>query len=338
VWRSRYGFGKWLGYIDKFIIFPLMLEGRIRRERAMGKDAPFLVYICDHSNAMYTRWLKNVPHVVNCNDLLAIQCARGMIPGQKTKWTGRLLQKSILTGLRRAQRITCISDATRNDLLALAPELEKRSSTIELPLNYPYAPMSVEESDRHLSDLGCHNKRYVFHVGGDQWYKNREGVVRIFGRLALSHPDLKLIMAGKPLGEELLRLIEQENLGGKVIFTGTITNEQLRALYSRAEAVVFPSLKEGFGWPIIESQACGCPVVTSNRPPMNHIAGPAALLADPENPDDFANRLKELLAEDPAARLRRKIEAQAHAGFYDPQNFLDQLLRVLAEVSYQGKF
>ena len=168
-------------------------------------------------------------------------------------------------------------------------------------------------------------------MGGNQWYKNREGVIRILARLLASRPDLtgalKLVMAGKPPTEAMLHLVSKENLNGMVFFLGKVSNEQLCALYSSAEALVFPSLREGFGWPILEAQACGCPVVTSDRPPMNHLGGTAALLANPEDPDDFAGRLRELLAEDDGARLRRKNEALRHAARYDPQSFIEAVLR-----------
>lgn len=326
-WRSAHGLGKWLGYIDKFILFPRRLRHLIhRRKRVLEDSGPFLVHICDHSNAMYTRWLGDVPHLVTCHDLLAIQCARGLIPGQRTKWTGRILQNWILSSLRYARRVICVSDATRTDLLTLAPELQDRCITIENTLNYPFAPMPADQSDRHLSDLGCYDKRYLLHIGGGHWYKNREGVVRIFARVAGAQPDLHLIMAGQPPTESLRRLVDLAGLTSRVTFTGPVTGEQLCALYSRAEALLFPSLREGFGWPIIEAQACGCPVVTSDHSPMKDIAGPAALLADPGHPDDFSQRLLELLSEDTASRLRRKIEAQQHTRQFNPQSFLTRIL------------
>ena len=115
-------------------------------------------------------------------------------------------------------------------------------------------------------------------------------------------------MAGKPPTADMQRLVKEEGLAGRIIFLTRVSNEQLCALYSRAEALLFPSLRERFGWPIVEAQACGCPVVTSDRPPMNCLGGSATLLANPEDPADFAERLQRLLSEEPAARRfgRRK--------------------------------
>jgi glycosyltransferase involved in cell wall biosynthesis len=337
--RSGQGVGKWLGYIDKFILFPFALRRHVRSRKQAGKGA-FLVHICDHGNAMYTRWLSDAPHVVTCHDVLAIQSGLGLIPEHKTGWTGRVLQRWILSGLRRAAQVVCVSEQTRKELLSLAPELEERSTIVENPLPHPYYPMPPEEAVERLAKLGVGGRpgpdrgRFLFHVGGNQWYKNREGVIRIFGQLRARYPHLTgnpplhLVMAGKLPTETQRRLVEEEKLAENVVFPGAVSDEELCALYSLAEALIFPSLREGFGWPLIEAQACGCPVVTSDRAPMNQVAGPAALLASLERPSDFVDQLARLLSEDPALRKRRKAEARDHAGRYNPENFVKQLLGV----------
>lgn len=339
---SGQGLGKWLGYFDKFVLFPFALRSRVRCRKAelLSGNEPFIIHICDHSNAMYARWLQDVPHVVTCHDVLAIQSALGLIPGRKIGWTGRLLQRWIFSGLKRARRIICVSPETQNDLLALAPELKERVQTIENVLNYPYAPMPPEQARQVLASLKVEGAfdpwadRFLFHVGGNQWYKNREAVIRIFSCLRQSHPalagdrPLKLVMAGKPPSEAIRHLVDEENLAGQVIFASGVTNEQLCALYSLAEVLVFPSLKEGFGWPLIEAQACGCPVVTSDLPPMNRLAGPAGLLANPAVPADFADKLASLLSEAAPVRQRRNLEALNYAAQFDSRAFAEQISQI----------
>ncbi len=339
---SGQGLGKWLGYFDKFVLFPFVLRSRLRRKKAevSSTKEPFLIHICDHSNAMYTRWLQDVPHVVTCHDVLAIQSALGMIPGRKTGWTGQQLQRWILFGLKRARCIVSVSSETRNDLLALAPELKDRVETIQNVLNYPYSPMPLEQARQVLTGLKTEGvfdpvaDWFLFHVGGNQWYKNREAVIRIFSCLRRTHPHLirnsplKLVMAGKSPSDAMRRLVEEELLAEQVIFVFTPTNEQLCALYSLAEALVFPSLKEGFGWPLIEAQACGCPVVTSDLPPMNRLAGPAGLLADPELPSDFAAKLASLISEAAPRRREMRREILHQAAQYDAQAFIERILQV----------
>jgi glycosyltransferase involved in cell wall biosynthesis len=281
------GFGKWLGYLDKFIFFPKTLK----RELAWAD----IVHICDHSNAHYVRYLKQ-PHVVTCHDLLAIRSALGEIPQNRTGWTGRFYQRLILRGLVRSDHISCDSEATRKDLLRIAGIKETDVSRIYIGLNYPYSPMQPTESTGHLKTLQLDpNQAFILHVGGNQWYKNRLGVLRIFHLLNKGSKlgGFKLIMVGKPWTETMRKFITEHALEDKVLELTDVSEEALRALYSTAALLLFPSLCEGFGWPILEAQACGCPVATSDRHPMREVAGTAALFIDPEAVENAATTIAE---------------------------------------------
>jgi glycosyltransferase involved in cell wall biosynthesis len=127
-------------------------------------------------------------------------------------------------------------------------------------------------------------------VGGNDWYKNRLGVLKIFSSLK-SHPegrDLSLVMAGQPMTRDMRRFLRDSASGRDVLEVINPASEELRALYSCSDVMLFPSLQEGFGWPIIEAQACGCPVVTSDRIPMTEVGGEAAVYIDPDNIDSAA--------------------------------------------------
>ena len=103
-------------------------------------------------------------------------------------------------------------------------------------------------------------------------------------------------MAGKPWTDEMSVLYAELELDGRVDERIDVSNEHLRALYSRAKSLLFPSLAEGFGWPIAEAQACGCPVVTTGRPPMTEVGGDAAIYIDPAGPTGTAAAIADGLA------------------------------------------
>lgn len=283
---SGNGLGKWLGYVDKFVLFPHHL-----RRAVSWAD---VVHICDHSNAVYTKYLKDVPHLVTCHDLLAICSALGEIKENPTKWTGQQLQRLILTGLKRSQRLACISERTRTDLIRLAKVDPSIVSVIYQGLNYLYAPMEKAESHKRLNCLGISSTSlFLLHVGGNQWYKNRLGVLAIFNHLR-RQPDLSnlyLVMAGKPFTNQMRQFIQSNSLETQVKELVAVENEDLRALYSSATALIFPSLQEGFGWPIAEAQVCGCPVFTSNRAPMTEVGGEAAIYINPDCPEKAAIKI-----------------------------------------------
>jgi glycosyltransferase involved in cell wall biosynthesis len=289
--RTERGLGKWLGYADKFVLFAMRL-----RQAAATTD---VVHICDQAYALHTRYLRSVPHVVTCHDLFAARCALGEFSWFHTKWSGRRYQRMILNGLAQAGHVACDSEATRSDVLRLCNLRSRSASTIHNALNFPYRPVSEGEKAVRLSRLGISpGSRFILHVGGPSPYKNQPGVIRIFRHLTDRLPEhsLGLLIVSTKLTTAVSSLIEHCGLQAKVRVLSDLAPEDLRVLYSSATAFLFPSLHEGFGWPIIEAQACGCPVFTSNRPPMmTEIGGDGAVYIDPEDPQAAAITIAENL-------------------------------------------
>jgi glycosyltransferase involved in cell wall biosynthesis len=175
--------------------------------------------------------------------------------------------------------------------------------------------MANNEALCRLNKLSLGNiKPFILHVGGNQWYKNRSGVIRIFAELIKrpGYDSHKLVMVGKPWTDELHHLVLELGLQKRVMELVGISNEDLRALYTTAEALLFPSLQEGFGWPIAEAQACGCPVISTNRAPMNDVGGSAVIYIDPADNIGAANLVAVALTE----RERWRI-----AGFENVRRF-----------------
>jgi glycosyltransferase involved in cell wall biosynthesis len=150
--------------------------------------------------------------------------------------------------------------------------------------------------------------RYLLYVGTLQPRKNLERVIAAFARLAgdPALEDVTLVLAGRQgwLCEPLFRQVEQLGLAGRVFIPGYIADEDLAGLYSGALAYVFPSLHEGFGFPVLEAQACGVPVMTSNNSSLPEVAGDAALLVDPHDVDAIAAAMYRLVTDE---ALRREL-------------------------------
>ncbi len=272
---------KWLGYVDKYLLFPPKL-----RSRSTAFD---IVHVCDHSNSMYLPHTSGCPVSVTCHDLLAIASAQGRYPEQKTSFTGKVQQRWILKHLAGACNVVCVSANTARELEPFSNRALQNVSVIPNPLNFHGSPATEDDIRQLRSRYGITaGERYLFHIGGDHWYKNRLGVLRIFHLLnktlrTSGAPALRLIMAGAPWSQKMHNFVIANDLGASVIEVIHPSNEDLRSLYSGATALLFPSLYEGFGWPLIEAQSCGCPVITSNRSPMTEVAANAALYIDPEN-------------------------------------------------------
>lgn len=309
---------KWLGYIDKYLLFPRRL-----RTRSAAFD---VIHVCDHSNSMYLRHTGGPPASITCHDLLAIDSARGRYPEQSISFTGKVLQQWILKSLLRARNIVCVSDNTAEELQALTQGAKPNVSVIPNPLVFHDSPAPAEDVVRLRGRLGLADEDfYLLHVGGNQWYKNRIGVLRIFRLLLDLHrstgaPEPRLIMAGKEWTHPMREFVRENRLERHVVEATTPSDEELRALYSGATALLFPSLYEGFGWPLIEAQSCGCPVITSNRPPMTEVAGSSALYIDPADERAAAALIAEALD---------RLYLRRESGFRNVERFsMDRILPV----------
>ncbi len=284
------GLAKWLGYVDKFVLFPFALK------RAL-QDFD-VVHICDHSNSMYTKYLAGKPNVVTCHDVLAITSALGEHSENAVSATGRTLQRMILKGLKAAQYVVCVSTVSQKEMLRITGRPAESSEVIYNSQSYPYAPMPMELAIKRVDALGYDARTLFFlHVGGATWYKNRLGLMQIFAclRQLPAYAATRLLLVGGPFEAEVERYIAEAGLQSQVTRLSGLTNEDLRAVYSLAESFLFPSLQEGFGWPVIEAQACGCPVFATNREPMTEIGGDAAIYFDPANAAGAARIIAEAL-------------------------------------------
>jgi glycosyltransferase involved in cell wall biosynthesis len=329
--RSAGGFvAKWLGYLDKFILFPRTLRKKLR-------ERPSLVHICDHSNAMYARAIRETPVVVTCHDLLAVRGARGEQTGCPASAAGKLLQRWIVAGLRKADAIACVSHATLEDAQRIVAQKNGRPTlgVIIQGLHYPYRRLPPGEARKRLAEfspLGADGS-FVLHVGSNVRYKNREAVLRIFARSREKWNGL-LVFAGEPLTPSLHSLSRQLSISDRIVELPGISNELLEALYNCAVALLYPSTCEGFGWPIAEAQACGCPVLCADRPPMTEVAGEAGLTHSLEDEAGFAADI--LLLTDPAERERWSARSLENARRFSTDRMISEyreLYRTLAPVA-----
>lgn len=166
-------------------------------------------------------------------------------------------------------------------------------------------PASEDHQQALRAKLGL-TRPYILFLGGITPLKNIGNLLRGFALVAATH-DVDLVLAGfkRWSFEQELQPIDELGLRDRVKYVGYIPDEDLAALYSAAECLALPSWYEGFGIPIVEAMACGCPVVTSSgRHAAPEVAGGAALLVDPADPASIAAGLRRVL-EDPA--LRREL-------------------------------
>jgi len=266
---------KWAGYVDQYLLFPLLVRVRLLRR------SPGTLYVfCDQALGPWVPLVKHLPHVVHAHDLLALRSALGLIPQNPTSSTGRIYQRYIRHGFQQARHFISVSKRTQDDLLAHGHVQPDSSHIVYNGLNHPYQRLPGEQARQVLAQAGMlpGPEGMILHVGGGQWYKNTAGVLELYAAYARRHarPLPLWMVSPQPSSPQVLAAWAAVPPQGQVCFFQGISNEVMAAAYSVAAAFLFPSLAEGFGWPIVEAQACGCPVLTSDDAPMNEIGGPEA--------------------------------------------------------------
>jgi len=205
---------------------------------------------------------------------------------------------------RRAQRIIVPSEAVAEDLLTyLGVGQEKVDVVPEGPGTEPVAAPSQEEDLRER--LSLPSGPLVLAVSARRPHKNLSRLIE-----AMRGVDATLVLPGYPTAfdEEL----KAEAAGAPVVFAGWVSDSDLEGLYAAATCMVFPSLAEGFGLPVLEAMRRGVPVACSSTTALGEVAGDAALAFDPESVDAIRAAVRTLLG-DPAERARLVGRGRARA-------------------------
>lgn len=222
--------------------------------------------------------------------------------------------------LKNSKAIICISENTKNDLLKYFPNIDKKKifivhngvdSSVFKKLTIPKPTL--------INNLG----KYVLYVGNrEQKYKN---FISIIDALKF-HPELNLVLVGG--GAPSVKEYESLNkkLIGRIKYLENIDNQDLNILYNFAFALVYPSIYEGFGMPIIEAQSAGCPVIATNCSSISEIAQNTAILTDNGSSTEISNSL-ELLKNDNIRNI------YVSKGFSNSERFSwDKMAKQIAEI------
>jgi glycosyltransferase involved in cell wall biosynthesis len=217
------------------------------------------------------------------------------------------LQALTSMGIRSSKAILCVSNSVKQKVAERFHISEDRLAVVHLGAHPRFHPRPQAETRQYLDSQGLMDPYFLF-CGRWELRKNLLGILEAFAlfkrETKLPH---KLVLTGKRtwIAPQAQALIERLGLGNDVIDHGKTPLTELPFLYAGAEALVYASFYESFGLPIVEAMACGTPVITSNTTAMPEIAGGAALLVDPSQPESIAEAMREIASDaSSAARLR----------------------------------
>jgi glycosyltransferase involved in cell wall biosynthesis len=182
--------------------------------------------------------------------------------------------------LSRSDAIVVDSESTASDIRRLHRVNAKKINTI-----HPGIPWLPGKAAHGASPNLCLPPRYFLFVGTLDPRKNLERLLDAYRTLGPEKHGVHLVIVGDEgwKNQSVRKRIKAEKLNGHIRLTGYVPREDLESLYRKALCLIFPSLYEGFGFPILEAMACGTPVITSNTSSMPEVAGNAALLVDPHD-------------------------------------------------------
>jgi glycosyltransferase involved in cell wall biosynthesis len=329
---------KWLGYIDQYLIFP----SEVRRRLKESPDDTLFVFT-DQAQGPWVKLVETRKHVMHCHDFLAQFSALGKIPEYETSWTGKMYQQYIRGGYFKAKNFISVSHKTHKDLVQLIGQETRTSAVVYNGLDKSYRQQDQAKSRTILfNKTGIDLKGgFLMHVGGNQWYKNRMGVVEIYNAWRDLGNALPLLLIGAEPSEELAKTIADSNYAEDIHAISGLSDAYVRYAYSGASLFLFPSIAEGFGWPIVEAMASGCPVLTTGEAPMNEVAGNAGFFIPRRFADDAETWAKEaaalvqdilsLSAEDHQIAVEKSL---VNATRFDMDKALNQIENIYSEITY----
>ncbi len=200
---------------------------------------------------------------------------------------------SLRTSLKKANQIICISESTKKDLKKLFPEF----NTKVIPITLPYLKTVVNFPSSQ-------KKRYFIYLGGNEPRKRISNLIQAFARFSKTHSGFKLYIVGD--GMNIFKvLVGKLAISDKVIFTGYVSEEVKIELISKSLALVFPSIKEGFGLPVAEGIICGTAVLSGDDAALREVAGDAALYVDSNSIDSISSALNKVISKGIQAKLKK---------------------------------
>jgi alpha-1,3-rhamnosyl/mannosyltransferase len=241
---------------------------------------------------------------------------------------------AIRSAIRRADRILAVSQHSADDTLRVDPSCGSRLRVTLNGKSPSFRPMAKVDAEHLSAYIVPPGRRFFLVVGGGYPNKNHVTAVSAFAKAFPHSQDIGLlvIQRRRTLPKELRQLLHRLRFDSRIQVRRDVRNDELVALYNRAEALVFPSLYEGFGLPVLEAMACGCPVICSNVTSLPEVAGKAALFVKPMDEQAIAEAMRRIIKDE---NLRQSLGQQGvqRAALFDWRKTVVETVLVYREIA-----
>jgi glycosyltransferase involved in cell wall biosynthesis len=273
--------------------------------------------------------------VLTMHDVMPIACPELVFPNPIVRtiltpyWS-----MAIRSSVRRVGRILAVSQHSADDTIRVDPAARSRIRVTHLGVDPVFAPLPEGEALTRTRHLVREGLRFFLVLGGGYPNKNHTAALLAFARAFTTADDVHLVIIQRErtFPQELERALRETGLLSRVHVRSKVGLAALVGLYGRAEALIFPSLYEGFGLPVLEAMACGCPVIASTLTSVPEVAGDAALLCDPRDLGAMTEALRRISRDEP---LRRDlaIRGRARAALFRWEDTARRTLEVYREIA-----
>ncbi len=288
--------------IDKKNKYYLYYRKKIKKNQFLNFNVPSLSF-----EPKLSIFNKNKPDIFHDPSFKYIKIGKSkclitihdIVVAKKEDYTSTRFKKQQMPKLTKAiyksDWIITVSEFTKKELLKYFPIKKDKITPVYHGVNSNLFKPGLKSPDFIKSNNLP--KRYLFFVGNIEKRKNLFTIIKSFEKIHKKEKDLYLILAGKNgyAGEEIRAFIKKSPINNSIIELDYIPNNKLPLFYQNAELFIFPSYYEGFGIPILEALACGCPVITSNITAMPEAGGDAVVYVNPFDYDEIADKTLHLL-------------------------------------------
>lgn len=237
--------------------------------------------------------VSSTARVVTIHDLAFLE-----YPEQYPAMQRRYLSAMTRASTQRADRVITVSDFTGRDVADRLDVDPERITAIPNGVDSAFTPRQGTDELHRFRWKNSLPAEFLLFVGTIQPRKNLVGLLRAFARIDRSIRVPLYIVGGEGwMYRDIFDEVKRLDLERDIVFAGYAASETLPLWYSAATACIYPSYYEGFGLPVLEAMSCGVPVVTSNRTSLPEVAGDAAILVDPDDPEDIAQGIAIVLSD-----------------------------------------
>lgn len=299
---------------------------------ALRATKPQLVHMTSLFETYYLSVPDKIPTVVTIYDLIPLLFEKDFFQNERAKewYMGRLEQA------KKADKIITISESAKKDIQKILKISPEKIEVVYCGINKRFKPMQKSVAEKILRDDYGIETKYILSVASTTLNKNVPRIFSSFKKYIEKNKvnDLNLVVVCRLEPQEKadwMQKIQGLKLKGKIILTNFVPDAHMPVFYKGAECLLFPSLYEGFGLPVAEAMACGCPVITSNTSSLPEVGGEAVYYVDPYNESSIVDGISKLLNNKTLVQKLVKL-GYKQAKLFNWKKSVDQTLRIYRKI------